>query len=116
MQQVSLQHRSGATRIGGQTFRPGGGCTQRTEIWSTTADAGVDVTQEAWCSHTQTDLIPSPPPMEGLGKAGRLPSAAAGVKRLQQCWGCQSIGIILVSVVRSTHGISTDDSGVDSVS
>ena len=41
--------------------------------------AGVDVTQEAWCNHTQTDLIPSPPPMEGLGKAGRLPSAAAGV-------------------------------------
>ena len=28
--------------------------------------AGVDVTQEAWCSHTQTDLIPSPPPMEGF--------------------------------------------------
>ena len=38
--------------------------------------------------------------MEGLGKTGRLPSAAAGVKRLQQCWGCQSIGILLVSVVR----------------
>ena len=54
--------------------------------------------------------------LEALGKAGRLPSPAAEVKRLQQCWGCQSIGILLVSVVHSTHGISTDGSGVDSVS
>jgi hypothetical protein len=30
---------------------------------------------------------------------GRLPSTAADVKRLQQCWGCQSIGNLLVSAV-----------------
>ena len=66
--------------------------------------AGVDVTQEAWCSHTQTDLIPSPPPMEGLGKAGRLPSAAAGVNTTAAVLGLPEYQRITIHGVLALHG------------
>ena len=78
--------------------------------------AVVDVNSKHGAATPRLISSHPPRPWKGLGKAGRLPSATAEVKRLQQCWGCQSIGILLVSAVHSTHGISTDGSGVESVS
>ena len=73
-------------------FRLGCGYTQQAEHFRQQQTAVVDIIGKH--SGATPRLISSHPPRpwKGLGKAGRLPSTAAEVKRLQQCWGCQSIG------------------------